>query len=78
MGTTVTHAELGNLSTCPWNEVVVDGRGNIYLNSIGFDFPGGDFAPGMIALVTPDGSIRRVAGEVAFPNGMAINPDNTT
>jgi sugar lactone lactonase YvrE len=56
----------------------VDGRGNAYLNNIGFDFPGGKFAPGIIALVTPDGSTRQVADGVAFPNGMCVSPDNST
>ena len=38
----------------PWNEIVVDGRGNAYVNSIGFDLMAGEaFAPGIIALVTP-------------------------
>ena len=77
-GSLVTHAELGSVSERPWNEIVVDGRGNIYLNNIGFDFPGEDFAPGMIALVRPDGSVRQVADEVAFPNGMAVTGDNST
>ena len=77
-GSLVTHADLSSLSRYPWNEVVVDGRGNIYLNSIGFDFPAGAFAPGIIALVTPDGSLRQVADGVAFPNGMAVTPDNRT
>ncbi len=54
------------------------GRGNAYLNNIGFDFPGGEFAPGIIALVTPDGSTRQVADGVAFPNGMVVTPDNST
>ena len=56
----------------------MDGRGNAYVNNIGFDFPGGEFAPGIIALVTPDGSARQVADGVAFPNGMAVTPDNST
>ncbi len=51
-GRLVTHASLGSLSDRPWNEIVVDGRGNAYLNNIGFDFPGGEFAPGIIAVVT--------------------------
>ena len=38
-----------------WNEIAVDGRGNIYLNSICFGFMAGDEPrPGIIALVTPD------------------------
>ena len=77
-GSLVTHAELGSQWAHPWNEIVVDGRGNAYLNNIGFEFPGGEFAPGIVALVTPDGSVRQVAEGVAFPNGMAVTPDNAT
>src|SRR5260370_30181732 len=77
-GWLVTYADLTGLSDHPWNEIVVDGRGNAYLNNIGFDFPGGEFAPGIIALVTPDGSTRQVADGVAFPNGMVVTPDNST
>ncbi|MDQ3692264.1 MAG: SMP-30/gluconolactonase/LRE family protein [Chloroflexota bacterium] len=77
-GSLVTHADLSGVSDQPWNEIVVDGRGNAYVNNIGFDFPEGEFAPGIIALVTPDGSVRRVADGVAFPNGMVVTPDNTT
>src|SRR5216684_6760989 len=77
-GSLVTHADLTSLSEHPWNEIVVDGRGNAYINNIGFDFPGGEFATGIIALVTPDGSTRQVADGVAFPNGMVVTPDNAT
>jgi sugar lactone lactonase YvrE len=77
-GSLVTHADLTGLSEHKWNDIVVDGRGNAYVNNIGFDFPGGEFAPGILALVTPDGSARRVAEGVAFPNGMAVTPDNST
>ncbi len=77
-GSLVTYADLTGLSDHPWNEIVVDGRGNAYINNIGFDFPGGEFAPGIIALVTPDGSARQVADGVAFPNGMVVTPDNST
>lgn len=77
-GTLATHADLTGLSEHPWNEIVVDGRGNAYVNSIGFDFPAGEFAPGIVALVTSDGSARRVADGVSFPNGMAVTPDNST
>jgi sugar lactone lactonase YvrE len=79
-GSLVTHADLSGLSDPghPWNEIVVDGRGNAYLNNQGFDFPGGEFAPGTIAMLKPDGSARLVADGIAFPNGMAITPDNST
>jgi sugar lactone lactonase YvrE len=77
-GSLVTHADLGGLSDHPWNDIVVDGRGNAYVGNIGFDFPGGEFAPGTLALVAPDGSARQVADDVAFPNGMVVTPDNST
>jgi sugar lactone lactonase YvrE len=77
-GTLATHADLSVLSHKPWGDMVVDGRGNAYIGNLGFDFPGGEFAPGILALVTPDGSVRQVAEGVAFPNGLAITPDNKT
>src|SRR5205823_5930336 len=77
-GSIATHADLSRLSKNPWNDIVVDGRGNTYVNNIGFDFPGGEFAPGILALVTPEGSARKVAEGVAFPNGMVVTPDNST
>lgn len=76
-GSLLTHADLTDVADHAWNDIVVDGRGNSYVNNIGFDF-GGEFAPGIIALVTPDGSARQVADGVAFPNGMVVTPDNST
>lgn len=77
-GSLVTHADLSGLAGGhPWNEIVVDGRGNAYINNQGFDFPG-EFAPGTIALLTSDGAMRQVADRIAFPNGMAVTPDNST
>jgi len=78
-GSMVQHADLTPLTSYGWNEIVVDGRGNIYLNSLGFDFGAGE-APtsGIIALVTPDGAVRQVADGIEFPNGMVVTPDNST
>jgi sugar lactone lactonase YvrE len=77
-GSIVPHADLSGLGVDGFNEIVVDGRGNIYVNG-GADFePGEGNAPGIIALVTPDGSARRVADGIAFPNGMVVTPDNST
>lgn len=51
------------------NEIVVDGRGNTYVNGADFDFAGGEAPkPGYIKLVTPDGTVRQVADEIQFPN----------
>ena len=60
------YAELAPLAEGLWNEIVIDGRGNTYVNG------------GCLALVTPDGQAKRVAESFAFPNGMAITPDNRT
>ncbi|MEV0706907.1 SMP-30/gluconolactonase/LRE family protein [Nocardia aurea] len=72
------YADLSAISDKPWNDIVVDPRGNTYVNSIGFDFPGGEFAPGLIVVVGPDGGVRRVADDLAFPNGMAVTADGAT
>jgi sugar lactone lactonase YvrE len=77
-GSLVQHADLSAVSDKPWNDIVADDRGNVYVNTIGFDFPGGQFAPGLIVLITPDGTVSQVADGLAFPNGMAISPDGMT
>jgi sugar lactone lactonase YvrE len=75
-GSLQTHAELGGPG---WNDIVVDGRGNAYVNSVGFDMVAGEAPrPGHVVLATPDGTVRRVADDLAFPNGMAVTADNAT
>jgi len=77
-GVLVTYADLTGVAH-GFNEIVVDGHGNAYVNGGGFDLMAGErFAPGIVALVTPDGSARLVADGIAFPNGMAVTPDNST
>ncbi len=77
-GSLATHADLSAIDH-GFNEIVVDGRGNAYVNGGGFDLMAGEaFAPGIIALVTPDGCARQVADGIAFPNGMAVTGDNST
>jgi sugar lactone lactonase YvrE len=77
-GALVPYADLSEVSRKPWNDIVADDRGNAYVNNIGFDFPGGEFATGLVVLVTPEGTVSQVADDVAFPNGMAITPDGGT
>src|SRR5215467_7090251 len=75
-GSLVTHADLGQPG---WNDIVADGRGNIYVNRAGFNpVAGEEVRPGFVFLVTADGSVRQVAGDIAFPNGMAVTADNAT
>jgi sugar lactone lactonase YvrE len=41
--------------------------------------PSGDTAPGLVVLGPADGGPARiVADDLAFPNGMAVTPDNST
>jgi sugar lactone lactonase YvrE len=75
-GSLQTHAELEGPG---WNDIVVDGRGNAYVNTVNFDFTAGEAVqPGHIVLATPDGGVRGVAGDLLFPNGMAVTADNAT
>jgi sugar lactone lactonase YvrE len=75
-GTLVTHADLGRPG---WNDVVADGHGNVYVNGAGFNPMAGEaFSPGFVFLAAADGSVRRVADDIAFPNGMAVTADNST
>jgi sugar lactone lactonase YvrE len=62
-GRLATFARLGEGG---WNEIVVDGRGNTYVNGP------------QLLLVTPDGKAAPQADDFGFPNGMAVTPDNAT
>jgi sugar lactone lactonase YvrE len=79
-GSLATHGDLRAASEPPAiNELVVGGDGYAYVNGGGFDLNAREeFAPGIVALVAPDGSARQVADGLAFPNGMLIMPDDRT
>ena len=78
-GSTAPYADLSSIANRGWSDIVVEGRGNVYVTSIMFEFLAGKPPEGgIIALVTPDGSARQVAGDLAFPNGMVVTPDNQT
>jgi sugar lactone lactonase YvrE len=78
-GSLSPHADLSGRTEFGLNEIVIDDRGYVYVNGAGFDMMGGgEFRPGIVALVRPDGSSEVVADGVAFPNGMAITPDGAT
>jgi sugar lactone lactonase YvrE len=78
-GSLALEADVAKLCKQGLNEIVVDGRGNVYVNDVGFDLmAGANFVPGIIALLAADGTTRQVADGMAFPNGMAVTPDNST
>jgi sugar lactone lactonase YvrE len=66
-GTLATVADLTTVGRPPFNELVVDGAGNAYVNG----------GPGIVC-VRPDGSMREVAGGLAWPNGMALIDEGGT
>jgi len=75
-GSLVTYADLGRPG---WNDIVVDGRGNAYVNGAGFNpMAGEEFRPGSVYLVAADGTVRQVASDIAFPNGMTVTAGNST
>ncbi len=62
-----------------WNEIVVDASGNTFVNEVGFDLmSGAEPAAGTIAVIRPDGTTLEVAGDVWFPNGMAVTAAGDT
>ncbi|MFC5263472.1 SMP-30/gluconolactonase/LRE family protein [Kribbella qitaiheensis] len=72
-GSLGTAADLSGIAEL-FNEIVVDPRGNTYLNGGSLDFS----KPGVIAVVAPDGSAREVADGIEFGNGMAVTADGST
>ena len=67
-GSLAVQADLAGYSTGPWNEVAVDGHGNVFVN-------GGE---GVIVAVDPAGAVRQVATGLEWPNGMAVSSDGST
>jgi sugar lactone lactonase YvrE len=61
------------------NEVVVGPRGHVWVDGFDGTFSAAGFPePGWIDLVAPDGTSRRVAEGIDFPNGMVVTPDGAT
>jgi sugar lactone lactonase YvrE len=81
-GTLEPYADLGSISDLGCNDIVVDGHGRVFVNSPHFDFatgpPPGEVQPGRVGVVAPDRSVRVVAEDIAFPNGMAVTADGAT
>ncbi|GAA1574725.1 SMP-30/gluconolactonase/LRE family protein [Kribbella sancticallisti] len=69
-GELVATADLAEIA----NEIVVDGRGYVYVNGGSSDFS----EPGVVLVVPPDGPPRQVADGIEFGNGMAVTADGTT
>src|SRR5262245_18085522 len=60
----------------PFNEIVVDAAGRAWVDMPG-SMPWEERKPGIVAVVLPDGTSQDVAGDVWFPNGMAVLGEDT-
>lgn len=67
-GALSTVADLTGFGSAPYNELVVDATGNAYVNG----------GPGLVVCVAPDGTTRKVADGLRWPNGMALIDDGRT
>jgi sugar lactone lactonase YvrE len=67
-GALSTVADLTSFGSPPFNELVVDATGNAYVNG----------GPGVVVCVAPDGTSRKVADGLSWPNGMAVINDGRT
>ncbi|PND56282.1 gluconolactonase [Mycobacterium sp. ENV421] len=64
-------ADLSGIAPAGLGDMVVDAHGRAYIGSQARE-------GGIIARVDPDDSVTVVAGDLDFPNGMAITPDGGT
>lgn len=72
-------ADLSALATGPCNDMVVDAAGRAYVGNFGFDRHAGEpQRTTCLIRVDPDGSVRRAADDLLFPNGTVITPDGKT
>ena len=69
--TVVTIADLSDVAPADLGDMVVDHLGRAYIGSQAFQ-------GGVILRVDPDNSVRVVAQDLDFPNGMAITDDGKT
>ncbi len=67
-GALAPYADLTGFGPGPFNELVVDSRGNAYVNG----------GPGLVVCVAPDETVRQVADGLRWPNGMALIDDGGT
>jgi sugar lactone lactonase YvrE len=72
------YRDLSGVAAGTIDDMIIDGRGRIYVGDLGFDLMiGGSHDNGQIILVTPIGDERVVARGLRFPNGFAVSEDGT-
>jgi len=78
-GTMTVLADLTSIASGLLNDMVVDGRGWVYVGDTGFNMAAGERpGPGRVILWREGSSPRVVAEDITFPNGCAVTPDGRT
>ena len=73
-GRVSTLRDLSDVAAGTIDDMIIDGRGRIFIGDLGFDLmKGGSHGNGQIILVTPNGDIRVVGRGLKFPNGIAVS-----
>lgn len=73
------HADVAGVATWHLNDMLTDATGRAYVGNYGNGAPPGEpIQPASLALVELDGSVRSVAEDLYFPNGMAIVDNGRT
>lgn len=77
-GEVEVHADLSAVTPFPTNDLIVDRAGRIIVGGFGYDlYGGGEQQPGPLIGIDPDGSVRILADDLVFPNGMVLLTDGT-
>jgi sugar lactone lactonase YvrE len=72
-------ADLSALAAWHCNDMLVDDAGRAYVGNFGWDDESSTAVQATDLLrVEPDGAVAVAAGDVVFPNGIAISPDGGT
>lgn len=75
-GTLSEYADLSLYAGGPCNDMFVTAGGRAYVGNFGYDHHGGEPQRATrLIRVDPDGSVHQEAGDLVFPNGIAITPD---
>ncbi|GAA4708995.1 SMP-30/gluconolactonase/LRE family protein [Pseudonocardia yuanmonensis] len=77
-GTTTEYADFSDIATGLGNDMLVSPSGHAYVGNFGFALGTEDPRTTNLAHVDPEGHVRRVPGEVLFPNGAALTADGRT
>jgi sugar lactone lactonase YvrE len=79
-GRAADYADLSTVAAGTIDDMVIDGRGRIYVGDLGFNMAAGllNGPYGRIILLAPGEPARTVADGLNFPNGIAVSDDHQT